>query len=193
MRFHKLNIVMLMFLFAGMQALANEKPAEVEGGEGKGAEPTVSRDQKEFQEKTSKLNTLLSRIEESEKQFGEVVEHKNEARNPEEKQSLIKRLVDITKERNNAVEEYNKLKTEVDLRYPNRGERSNKRYEVQSKKSVEELEGGEGLDELLTRAAKMVKKKYASFEPPEDKKRVPSSVLSRPQEEGKPKKLRLEK
>jgi hypothetical protein len=86
------------------------------------------------------------------------------------------------------------LKSELDLRYPNRGEHLNKRYETQSKKSVEELESGAGLDELLTRTAKLVKKKFAAFEPPEDKKKAEATATkSETTEDGKPKKLRLER
>jgi hypothetical protein len=196
MRFLKLNALILSsLLLIGLRSIANEKPAEGEAEGGKEPGPTISRDQREYQEKSSRLNTLLSRIEESEKQFAEAVEHKNEEKNPEEKQRLIKRLVEITKERNKSVEDYNKLKTDLDLRYPNRGERSNKRYEVQSKKSVEEMEGVEGLDELLTHTAKLVKKKFASFDSPEDnKKRVPAKAHATGEsEDGKPKKLKLEK
>lgn len=54
--------------------------------------------------------------------------------------------MEIAKARNKSVEDYNKLKTEVDLHYPNRGEHSNKRYETQSKKSASHSGEGESED-----------------------------------------------
>jgi len=52
------------------------------------------------------------------------------------------------------VEEYTKVKSDLALKYPNQGVNLNRRYQTQIKKSVEELEGAAGLDELLTRTKK---------------------------------------
>jgi hypothetical protein len=70
--------VALAIAASGRLASAGEKEGEGEkGGEAKGAAPSTSKDQKEYQEKNAKLNSLLMRISESEKQFTEVVEFKN--------------------------------------------------------------------------------------------------------------------
>jgi len=177
-----------------MAAGASEKQAP-EGsaeGESKDVNEASSRDQKEFQDKTSKLNTLAVKISEAEKQFAETVHAKEQEKRPEEKQRYIKRLVEIANERNKTAEEYMKIKSELSLRYPNRGEHLNRRYETQSKKSVEELEGAAGLDELLTRTAKMVKKKFISFEERKEERQSPVGEKASAHED-KPKRLRLEK
>lgn len=191
LRFGGLVLSGLLVMAAG----ASEKQAP-EGsaaeGEGQDVNEASSRDQKEFQDKTSKLNTLAVKISEAEKQFVETVHAKEQEKRPEEQQRYIKRLVEIANERNKTAEEYMKIKSELSLRYPNRGEHLNRRYETQSKKSVEELEGAAGLDELLTRTAKMVKKKFISFEERKEERQSPVGEKTSAHED-KPKRLRLEK
>jgi hypothetical protein len=137
------------------------------------------------------INSLTTRIEEAEKQFNELVRAKASEKNPAEKERIIQQLNAVTKDRNKAAEEYNKVRSDLTLRYPNQGEHLNRRYQTQSKKSVEELEGAAGLDELLTRTKKVVEKKFAPFAAAEDEKK-PKPKPVQLQEE-KPVKLRLEK
>lgn len=195
--FKKLIFVTALGCGVALSAVAfgneGKEEAKEEGGEGKGTAEKVPKDQKEFTDKTSRLNSLSSRIEESDKQFQELVRSKAEEKNMEEKQRLIKQMVEVTKERNKAAEEYMKLKTDLSLRYPNQGEHLNRRYQVQEKKSFEDMEGAAGLDELLTRTKKIVERKYAPFNDPEEDKKKAAKLKPEPTTEEKPKKLRLEK
>lgn len=184
MRFIKLS---LLIMLCAAVARAEEK-AEPEAG---GAAAPMPRDQREFVEKSSKLTTLANRIESSERQFNELVRAKAEAHSAEEKQRLIKEMVELTKERNKDVDQFNKLKSELAYRYPNQGEHLNRRYQTQTKRSIEELEGVAGLDELLTRTKKVIERKYAPFEE-KSEKTVAAPVKPTAHEE-EPKKLRLEK
>ena len=162
------------------------------GGEGASAAP-IPKDQKEFTEKNSKMNTLINKISEAEKHFKELVHHKNEAKTTAAKQTIIHEMVAVTNQRNKDVDEYNKLRSDLDLRYPNQGQRLDRNYKTQMKRSVEELEGVAGLDELLTRTKKMVEKKFAPFMQEEAKARQGKRQLANEPRGDEPKRLRLEK
>lgn len=180
-------------LLIALILLAGVVHAEEEGGgeaDGKKA-ADVPKEQKEFTEKSSKLQSLSSRIEEAEKKFTALVHEKAEAKTPEEKQAIIKEMVELTNQRNKDVENFNRIKADVELRYPNHGEALNRRYQTQSKRSVEELEGAAGLDEKLTHAKKVIDKKYAPFMEDEKAKTPNKPVAAKPEEEKK--RLRLEK
>ncbi len=186
MRFSKLKSLTLILALSVMQPALAEEAAPAEGT----AAP-MPKNEKEFLDKTAKLNTLTGRIVESEKRFNEIVHHKNETKDTAEKQKYIQEMLEVSKQRNKDVEEYNKVKMDLTLRYPSQGERLSRRYQTQSKRSVEELEGVAGLDELLTRTKKMVEKKFAPFadkETKDDKK----AARAAPADEA-PKRLKLEK
>lgn len=189
-----MRLLSLSLIFFCAVAVANEEKAEAPPAAAEGA-PTgaLPKDQKEYIEKTGKMNTLTNRIAEYEKQFHEVVQHKAAAKNQADKAKYIEELNRIAKERNKDVETFNRLKMDVKLRYPNQGVALERRYSTFQKKSVEELEGAAGLDEMLTRVKKVIDQKYAPFliEEEERNKKQPTVVKSI--EEEKPKRLRLEK
>lgn len=184
MHFHKLKYVSASFLVLSLGFARAEEGA-------KSAEPALPKDQKEFFEKTQRLNSLTTRIEEAERQFNELVMRKSTEKVNEEKERIIKQMNEVTKDRNKSVEEFNRVKSDLGLKYPNQGVNLNRRYQTQTKKSVEELEGVAGLDELLTRTKKIVEKKFAPFETAEDKN--PKPKVAKPSDEEKPARLRLEK
>jgi len=192
MRFLKLSF--FIYLTASAIAFANEHGGGGGGGEEAGpAAPKIPKDQKEFTEKNAKLNSLISRITEAEKQFNELVHHKNAAKTTAEKQTIIHEMVAVTDQRNKDVETYNKLKSDLELRYPNQGEHLNRRYQTQTKRTVEELEGVAGLDELLTRTKKIVEKKFAPFMENEPKAEGKKNLAHDPGAGDEPKRLKLEK
>jgi len=181
----------LSLIFLCAVAVAEDKPAEG-GGEAPPA-GVLPKDQKEYIEKTGKMTTLTNRIIEHEKNFAATVHAKTIAKNVKEKQRLIGELNAIAKERNKDVDLFNKLKMDVKLRYPNQGIALDRRYSTHQKKSVEELEGVAGLDEMLTRVKKVIDKKYEPFLIEEEKANNIQPTVAKPDEEGKPKRLRLEK
>lgn len=184
MRYHKLEI-----LFGALTIFVSlALPAEESGN----VMQPLPKDQKEYYEKAQKLNSLTTRIVEAEKQFNHLVREKSVVKDPVEKQRILKQMVEVTKERNKAADEFNKIKSDLALRYPNQGEHLNRQYQTQSKKSVEELEGVAGLDELLTRTKKIIEKKYAPFEDPNEPPSHPQPKVALPEAE-KPVRLKLEK
>src|SRR5665213_4224093 len=119
MRFHKLRFALVIFclgtLTLGWNSHGEEKEA---GGEAKGTSP-LPKEQKEFFEKTQRLNSLTTRIEEAEKQFSELVLRKSTEKDANEKDRIIKQMNEVTKDRNKSAEEYNKVKSDIELHYPN--------------------------------------------------------------------------
>lgn len=190
MRSLRVSLLFLLMMATTARAEEGAKPeAEVEGS--KAVIAPLPKDEKEFYEKTSRLNSLTTRIVESEKQFQELVRWKAGEKDPAEKQRIIKQMVEVTKDRNKSADEFMKVKSELDLRYPNKGAHLNRRYQTQTKKSLEEMEGSAGLDELLTRTKKIVEKKFATFNDAGEKQ----TEITKPTEteSEKPKRLRLEK
>ena len=124
-----LPAVLACGLLIAAKAVAAEEKKEVSG--------PLPKEQKEFFEKTQRLNSLNTRIEEAEKQFQALVKLKAQEKNSDEKQRIIKQMNETTKDRNKAAEEYNKVRAELSLRYPNQGEHLDRRYQTQTKKSVE--------------------------------------------------------
>ncbi len=185
MQFHKLKFTLLALALGASPLLAEE-------GGGKVIAP-LPKEEKEFYEKIARLNTLTTRIEESEKQFMKLVRAKAEEKNPKEKQHIIKQMNEAAADRNKAADEYMKVKGELALRYPNKGAHLNRRYQTQNKKSMEELEGAAGLDEMLTRTKKMVEKKFAPLNEEGDGPVHAAKSNPATSQDDKPKKLRLEK
>lgn len=158
----------------------------------------IPKDQKEFTEKTGRLNVLKNHIEEADKKFAELVEEKHEAKTALAKQDVIKQMYELNKQRNLDAIELNKVKNDLTYRYPDLGDRLNKTYRTQDKRSLEEMEGAAGLDELLTRTKKQVDKKYAPFlkDQPEAKRHGRSISIQTdavPKHEDEAPRLRLEK
>jgi hypothetical protein len=191
MLFNKLKKIILIsaLLFTSPLAFAAEGGGE---GEGKPAAAAMSKDEKEFTEKTAKLSSLTNRIAEAEKHFAELVHEKGATKSTEEKQKIIAQMLEVAKQRNKDAEEYNKVKMDLQLRYPKQGEHLERRYQTQSKRTIEELEGVAGLDELLTRVKKVIEKKFASTEDKEEKAEKKHAKPAAA-EEDKPKRLRLQK
>ncbi|MGE0526684.1 MAG: hypothetical protein AB7G93_12360 [Bdellovibrionales bacterium] len=187
MRFIRLSLVVCSFLVPIIAVASG-------GGEDKGAEDStaVSKEQKEFMEKSAKLTTLSNRIADADRQFLEYVRQKEAAKTSEEKQNLIQVMVELNVQRNKDVDAHNKLKADLTYRYPKQGQALNRRYHTQSKKSIEELEGVAGLDELLTSTRKIIQKKFAPFMAEEDKEKIQAPRVAEPAGEP-PKRLRLEK
>src|ERR1700722_19716618 len=123
MRYLKLSVAAGVGLAALIAHAGEEKSGDV-------MKP-LPKEQKEFFEKTQRLNSLTTRIEEAEKQFNELVRRKSGEKNSDELQRIIKQMNETSKERNKSVDEYNKVKSDLALRYPNQGEHLNRQYQTQ--------------------------------------------------------------
>jgi len=194
MAWRKCRFLLALAFVAGTAYGEEKKESGGEHAASPGKAVELTKDEKDFFEKSSKLTTLTNRIAESERQFIGLVRAKDAAQTPQEKQDVMKQMVALTKDRNKDVENFTKIKAELLYRYPNQGTRLNRQYHTHEKRTMEELEGVAGLDELLTQTKKIVAKKFASFK---NKDATPDQgevvEAPRPTEVEKPKRLKLEK
>ncbi len=184
----------LSFLLAGVQGHASGGGGEgAEGGTEGAPAAAVSKEKKDYTEKSGKLRVLEARILDSEKTFQELIKKKNGAHSSEEKRDIINEMNEVIKVRNDSVDAYEKLRTQIIYRFPDEGDSVRRRYGTQSKRTVEELEGVAGLDEMLTRIKKAVHNKYEPLMPEEEKSMAKSAQAEKAEAEEKQKALRLEK
>jgi hypothetical protein len=207
MRFMKVSIIVLLMALQAVVAFAEESESKDEKTAGK-PDP-AAKVRREYQEKAARFNFLEGRISGLEKEVMHLAIKKNAEKDPKVQKEIMDQMVALVEDRNKAAEQYNSLKTDLAYRFPSQGEALDRSYRTQSKKSVEEIEGSIGLDELLTRTKKMVDKKYAPFIPAkqvnvpaasstvtvEDQHngRNQKAAVQETSEEEKPKKLRLER
>jgi hypothetical protein len=176
MVFMKLSAFLLsgFFLFS-FPALANEHeaaPAEAkDGGDAKA--------RREYQDKSSRLKMYDAKISGAEHEIMALAVKKDQEKDPKAQKEIMNRMVGIVMDRNKTAEQYNALKTELAYRYPSQGEALDRSYRTQSKKSLEEIEGSVGLDELLTNTKKMIDRKYAPFVPPKEVTTNPAAASTR--------------
>lgn len=175
----------------GLLILTPAALGEEKAEEGAAAAP-VPKETKEYVEKSGRLNSLTNRIAEQQKKFHELVRQKSHTKSTPEKQRIIQEMVTLTNEMNKDVESFNRIKSDLLLRYPSKGEQLERRYKTQSKRTMEQMEGAAGLDELLTRTKRLIDKKYEPFLQEEEKEKQAKPEVPAGQEE-KPKRLRLER
>lgn len=192
MRLLKLKYLFLFPAIGLSVSIAHSQDATFENGNA--VMGTYTKEQKEYYEKTARLNSLTTRLEEDDKHFMQLVRAKAAEKDTGEKDRIIKQMVQVNDDRNKAADEYNKIKMDLTLRFPNQGEHLNRRYHTQVKKTVEEQEGAAGLDELLTRTRKLIEKKYAPFNDPKQEQGDHEAKIAQPAPPvEKPEQLRLEK
>lgn len=191
----KLSLTIAIFTLVSLSAIANEHGAKPEEGakEGEAAAPVIDKEGIEYNKKEARLNTLRSRIEETNKKFSELIEAKNHSKDEKVKQEIAEEMIGVAKERNEAVKEFTALKQEVEYQHPNKGKEIDKKLLLQGdRKSNADAERSSGLDAKLSATKKLIDKKYAPLIPKEDK----VAEAAQKQEKAKadtPKKLRLVK
>ncbi len=167
-------------------------PAFSQEGEGQKDTSAVSRDSMEYYKKEGRLNSLKSKIEETEKAFKQNLEAKNRTKDPEEKKRFANALTAIAKERNAYVRELSEIRAELKYRYPNKGEDIDKRFVPKEERTVQQMEAASDLDLKLSEVKEDVDRKYKVLMPKEEPQAetfVPTQSI--PVESKK--KLRLEK
>src|SRR4051812_48000164 len=117
MRFIKLSI--FIFGFISLAAFANEGgEAGGEGGEGGAKKKQEKTAAVEYLQKTTKLNTIQSRIQDSQKEFEHLTEEKEHEKDQKKIQEMLKEMVEVAKRRNKDVTEYNQVRQELLYKYP---------------------------------------------------------------------------
>lgn len=147
----------------------------------------------EYSKKVSKLNSVKSRIEIAEEQIQQLIKAKSQSDSEEKKREIIRQMVTAHNDMKKDIEEYNRLRAEVKYRFPNKGEDIERRYVAIGQRSLEELERGSGLDQVLDKTKAKIEKKYRSFQGAESRTRLmrPEANGSREKEKEEAKRLRL--
>lgn len=183
------HILLIGVTLASFTAIAGE-----EGGEAAPAAKEKEKKEKptaamEYVKVQTKLNTIESRVTDAENDFRKLVEKKENTKDQKQVEEILKEMVEVTKQRNKDAEELRRVQTDFLYRYPSKSVELNRLYQIEEKKTVEEMTSGADLDEMLTRIKKVIERKFAPFNPEPEKK----TVTAKPEEEEPKPKLRLEK
>lgn len=185
-------LIVALFVSSTPFAWANEGG---EGGEG-GAKKVEKKEvtpAAEYVEKTTKLNTVQVRVFDAQKDFEKLVEEKEHEKDQKKKDEIIKEMVEVSNRRNKDVDDYNRLRQELLYQYPAKTSELNRLYEVQQKKNLEEMQSSADIDDLLTRVKRVIEKKFAPFNPENDKPKPEVKASATAPKSDEPAKLRLEK
>ena len=144
-----------------------------EGGEAAPAQPKEKKEKPtaaiEFTQKTMKLNTIGTRLLDSQSDFDHLVWRKEHTTDQKEIESILKEMVDITNQRNKDVEEHNKLGQDLLYRYPSKNTEINRLYQMEQKRDIDEMQSAADLDDMLTRVKRVIERKFAPFNPEQNK------------------------
>lgn len=169
MQFIKVSLI-IMFMSLGLTSFAESSASSGEAeAKSEGAASSDSKLNKEYQNKLSQLKMYKGKMDEDDNGLRHLVALKNQEKDKAKQSDYMKQMVDLVNQRNKTADKFNKLKAELELRYPSKGQDLNRSYQTQSKKTIEDLEGSASLDDMLTRTKKMIDKKFAPFMPPKPK------------------------
>lgn len=150
------NLALALFVFFNFLAIAAE-----EGGEATAVE--YSPGEKEYREKSQKLNSLESKIGELEATFQALVKANSETTDKNKRLDLVEKMKTVKQEHDETVDKYTDLRDEIRFKFPDKGKTIMRRYAPMQKKTMQQLEKRSTLDEDLTKAKKAAEKAYRPF------------------------------
>lgn len=152
-------LVCCLIFIGGFVARASGGGGEAESAPA--AKDMSSKDQREYREKSVKLQGLEARVEDLNTQLSHLVELKKREKNPEKVREQMDELVKLTQERNKLAAEHRVLKQELIYKFPNLGESIHRQYGTHEATSVDQLEKAGGLQQLLDETKALIERKYA--------------------------------
>lgn len=150
------SLALVLLVFFSFAAIAEE-----EGGETAVVE--YSPGEKEYREKSQKLNSLESKIGELEATFQALVKANSETTDKNKRLDLVEKMKAVKQEHDETVDKYTDLRDEVRFKFPDKGKTIMRRYAPMQKKSMQQLEKRSTLDGDLTKAKKAAEKAYRPF------------------------------
>ena len=161
---YKIFIVSAL-LFSNVQA--NEKAAEhgekAEGGEAKAEAKSEGKD--EYAETQNKVSTFQAKIKSSEEIIEKIIEEKQHTKEAARIAEIIKNLVTEHKSMEKSIEEYEKARSYLQYRFPEKGLKGKRQYERFELKSLEDMEHEMTMEARLKKTLYKVRKQYGSPEP----------------------------
>lgn len=172
-------------VFASEDAGKETKPEEKQE-ESKGAKPEDKR-QPEWVELQGRIGMLESKVNAKQTNINRLIEEKKKLpadspRVPE----IVKDLVSEYKEYRDAVLEYEKQSALLKYRFPERGLKEERQYEVIELKTLDEMEAQLGIDGRLDRNLKRMHQQYGGTQtatPVKSKKKSDAKSGARPIDE----------
>ncbi|GIL18096.1 MAG: hypothetical protein BroJett040_18470 [Oligoflexia bacterium] len=163
---------------AGKEAQADEKQADQ-----KGAKPEDKR-QPEWVELQGRIGMLESKVNAKQTNINRLIEEKKKlpADSPRVP-DIVKELVSEYKEYRDAVLEYEKQSALLKYRFPERGLKEERQYEVIELKTLDEMEAQLGIDGRLDRNLKRMQQQYGgpqAVAPVKPKKKSDAKSEGRP-------------
>jgi len=115
----------------------------------------------EYFQKTSKLKTLDTRMEDTKKSIVKMIEEKNETQDENHRKALVEEIKAAHKNMVKDLSEYNKLWLEVEYKYPEKGMDLREKFVMKKEQTIEEIEREGNIDQQLTEVKRNMDKKYA--------------------------------
>lgn len=155
-------LIKFVFVFLTIFGFANEEGGHG-GSEGGGHGEPPAGNLPEWVYIENRLAALESSIKSKQTTLEKLIEEKNHLDPSSHKvKEVIKEIVSINKDINSDIEDYEKQKTILRYRFPERGADAKRKYKQIESKSVEELEADQGIDSRLTKAMKKMRTQYES-------------------------------
>ena len=136
---------------------------------------SVVQAKNDYVEKTAKRNLLEKKILEAKKVIKERIKEKKQTKNTKKQGQIFATIVDLHKGLLKDIEEYNKVIKEIKYRFPEKGDKTERKYLPIRPQTVEEIEQETGIENVLSRVKHKVDQKYKVFtiEDKEKKKKKP--------------------
>ena len=115
------------------------------------------------------LNRQETLIREQKKIIQMQISHKNKTTKSSEKQAAVKALIEAQSTLRAEIKKYNEIREKALYRYPEKGDKTKRRYLPMRVQSLEQMESEVGLESELTRVKAVVDKKYKKYNKKDDK------------------------
>lgn len=143
-------------------SLGSEKPAEAKSEEKKD-QKAEEKKLPEWVEIQGRISALESKVSSKQSNINKLIEDKKKLPSDSPQvRDIVKQLVTEYKEYREAVLEYEKQTALLKYRFPERGMKDDRKYEVIELKTLDEMEAQLGIDGRLDRNMKRLQQQYGS-------------------------------
>jgi hypothetical protein len=130
------------------------------------------------------LKGYATRITNAQEEIQALIVKKNQNRDPQVRDQLLKEIIKKNDDLKRIYKDYKNEKEHVRFEHPEMGDKTERKYRHVKLKSLEDLEGEQGLDGQLSKVKRKVEEQYPSGDKPVEKK--PKSVEVKSEAETKP-------
>lgn len=161
--YSQLRSIFFIFCSVSLIAWGSSKPAE---GEAKPEAKTEAKD--EYGEVQGRVSTLQAKIKTSEDTIRKLLEEKQQTKDSAKTAEIIKNLVSEHKSMQKDIAEYEKARSYLQYRFPEKGLKGKRTYERFELRSLEEMEHEMTMETRLKKTLRKVRKQYGTPEKTEE-------------------------